>query len=185
MARSNGLGPAVIATLAALPAAVLAGVLIFWLLGGVSRDVPAPTPTQSGPVPAASGPVSADAPVLAERPATVCRALTARLPESLAGWQRRPVTAGAEQNAAYGEPPVLLSCGVARPDVAQDAQLVAMSGVCWWAQERADAAVWTTVDREVPVRVTVPKPVTGEWIVNLSPTIVAVVPKTEGPSGLC
>lgn len=170
--------PALIAALVALPVAVLAGVLVFWLLGGFPGD-------GARPQPEASGPVQTDAPALDERAATVCRALVAQLPETLGGRQRRPVTAGSEQNAAFGDPPIVVSCGVARPAVAQDAQLVVMSGVCWWAQEQRDGAVWTTVDREIPVRATVPKPATGDWVVNLSPGITATVPVADPPPVLC
>ena len=35
-------------------------------------------------------------------------------------------------------------------------QVWPVSGVCWFAEERSEGTVLTTVDREVPVRVTVP-----------------------------
>ena len=161
--------PARLATLIALPVALVAGVGAFWALGGFP-DRPS---TAAVPV---------DAPQLEPSPATVCRALVARLPEELGGLKRRPVTAGTEQNAAYGDPAIVLSCGVARPAIPASAQVMGISNVCWWPDERTGETVWRAIDREVPVRVTVPKDADGAWLVNLSPAIVATVPATEpGP----
>ncbi len=44
--------------------------------------------------------------------AGVCRRSTAQLPATVVGRHRRPVS-GAEQNAAYGDPPITVACGVA------------------------------------------------------------------------
>jgi hypothetical protein len=189
MARSPGR----VATLVAVPAAVLAGVLVFWLLGGfpaMSRSrsgsgsgsppgSPAPSPAAQ-----ASGPVSVSPPALDERAATVCRALVAKLPDALADRARRPVTAGAEQAAAYGDPPIVLSCGGPQPQVPQDAQLFGLSGVCWFAEEKSGGQTWSTVYREVPVNVTVPKAYgqPGQWVVDFSAPIVDAVPLVQGAS---
>ncbi|MFD0582017.1 DUF3515 family protein [Dactylosporangium darangshiense] len=117
-------------------------------------------------------------PQLAPSPATVCRALVARLPDVLGGLSRRPVTAGAEQNAAFGDPAIVLTCGVPQPTVPQDAQLLGLSNVCWFPEEHSGETVWQTIDREVAVRVVVPKAADGSWLVNLSAPIVATVPAT-------
>ena len=53
------------------------------------------------------------------------------------------------------------------------------------AEEKADASVWTTVDRQVSVRVTVPKAVAGEVLVDFSPSIVAAVPTLEAAPARC
>ncbi len=163
--------PARTATLVAVPAALLAGGLAFWLLGGVPTRTPAPGPQ-------ASGPVAVDAPHLDEGTATVCRALVAKLPDALGDRHRRPVTGGAGQNAAFGDPPIVLSCGVTAPSVPQDADLYELSGVCWFPEQRADGQVWTTVDRQVPVRVTVPKAYDppGQWVIDFSPAVAGAVP---------
>lgn len=163
-----GRSPARTATLVAVPVALLAGVLAFWLLGGF-------------PAKPASGPVSVAATPLDERTATVCRALVAKLPEALGDRNRRPVTEGTEQNAAFGDPPIVLSCGIAMPSVPKDADLWELSGVCWFAEKRADGQVWTTVDRQVPVRVTVPKAYDppGQRVVEFSPVIADAVPQTD------
>ncbi|MFG2036778.1 DUF3515 domain-containing protein [Dactylosporangium sp. NPDC048998] len=166
-------GPARIATLAALPVALVVGLVAFWGLGGFPSHAEKPQNLAAVP---------AEAPGLAPSPATVCRALVSKLPDTLGGLQRRPVTAGGEQNAAFGDPPIVLSCGVSKPAVPQDAQLLGLSGVCWFPEERPGETVWQSVDRDVALRVVVPKSVDGSWLVNLSAPIVATVPATDpGP----
>ncbi|MGI5244752.1 DUF3515 family protein [Dactylosporangium sp. CA-139066] len=164
--------PGRIATFAALPVALLAGLVAFWGLGGFPGHADKPS----------AAAVPAEAPQLAPSPATVCRALVAKLPDALGGLARRPVTAGAEQNAAFGDPAIVLSCGVAQATIPPDAQLLGLSNVCWYPEERSGETVWHTVDREVALRVVVPKAADGSWLVNLSAPIVATVPATApGP----
>jgi Ni,Fe-hydrogenase III small subunit len=176
------------ATLAAIPAALLVGALVFWLLGGVGRDrEPVPQPAR----PAATGPVTLPAVPLTDRAASACRGLVARLPGALRAGTvqeapRRPVTAGAEQNAAYGDPPITLRCGAgATRSVAPEDTVFGLSGVCWLADQRPEGTVWTTVDREVPVTVTVPAayPEPGQWVIEFSAALQAAVPATAAPSG--
>jgi hypothetical protein len=176
MARSPGR----VATLVALPAAVLTGVLVFWLLGGF----PSTASPEKSPAPQATGAVIFSAPTLDEHAATVCRALVSKLPASVRDRARRPVSAGAEQGAAYGDPPIVLSCGGAQPRVPQDAQLFGLSGVCWFAEEHTGGQTWSTVYREVPVNVSVPKAYDqpGQWVVDFSAPIVDAVPLAAGVS---
>jgi hypothetical protein len=115
----------------------------------------------------------------------VCRALVARLPDDLGGLHRRQVSAGGEQNAAYGDPAIVLSCGVPAPEIAPDAQLLGLSDVCWLTEEHDDRTVWKTIDRQVPLSVTVPKAADGAWLVNLSPAIVATVPYQDPGTQHC
>jgi hypothetical protein len=58
--------------------------------------------------------------------------------------------------------------------------------VCWYTQQRADATVWTAIDRQIPVQVSVPSGVNApaQWANEFSATIAASVPVVEGiPSG--
>ena len=173
--------PARTATLVAVPVALLAGFLVFWSLGGLAG---APQAGASGD-PQATTPVSVPAPSLDATTADACRALLAALPASVRDRRQRPVTGGAEQNAAYGDPPIVLSCGVTKPSVPQVADLIGISGVCWWPEERSDRDVYTTVDRQVPVRVTVPKvySASAQWVATFSAAItgsLATVPAQPG-----
>lgn len=171
-----------LAALVAVPVAVLAGIGVFALLGGDREPDPVATPTR----PAATGPVEMAAPELTDRAGIVCRALLSQLPGDLDGLAARPVTAGPEQNAAYGDPPVTMACGVPPADYALTDTVYPLSGVCWHAAEGPDATVWTTLDREVPVRVTVPAGYDGpaQRVVPLATAVAESVRSvSEVPSG--
>jgi hypothetical protein len=163
------------ATLIALPVALLAGLGGYWAMGGFRAPPRTPTVAASGPVDVAASP-------LAGRTADVCRALLAKLPDTLAELRRRPVRKGPEQNGAYGDPPVTIACGTAGPSVPPDGQLFVLNTVCWYAEQRADAAVWTLQNREVPMTVTVPGHYSGpsRFVIALSGPISSAVPSAPG-----
>jgi hypothetical protein len=186
------------ATAIAVPVAVLAGVLVFSrIVPEADTAAPAPSATQPAVVP--TDPVPMTAPRLAARTAQVCLAVTSQLPAKVRELAARPVSAGAEQNAAYGEPALTLACGVERPTmcatvadtgsgcVPLDTELMIMNRVCWYADEQAAATTFTTLDREVPVRVTVPKQYAqaAQWANEFSDVVVRTDASiTEGkPSG--
>src|SRR5687768_15190234 len=96
---------AIWATVIAVPIALLAGLLIFNKVVPDSRSAaPAPSVTQPAILPAE--PVQMAAPQLAARPAEVCLAVTSQLPTKVRDLIARKVSAGPEQNAAWGEPPL-------------------------------------------------------------------------------
>lgn len=195
-----------IATAVAVPVAILVGALVFWLLGnawgadgggadgggaaggGAAGDGAAGGGATGSPRPGSTEPVTVAAPQLSERAASVCPALLARLPDQLRDLPRRPVTAGTGQNAAYGDPPITLACGAEPAVYPRDALFWGMSKVCWYAEEGPDGSVWTAIDREVPVAVTVPKEYSGagDLVNEFSGTLIATVPSkptAEIPSG--
>jgi Protein of unknown function (DUF3515) len=186
------------ATAIALPVALVAGLLIFRSLA--PQDSTAAQPGASAtaaPVP--NAPVPMAAPKLNADIAPVCLAVTSQLPNPLRTLPARRVSAGPEQNAAWGEPPITAACGVtppamcARADggapgcVPLDAKLLVMDGVCWWAAEGPATDVFTTLDRVVTVRVTVPAGYaqSAQWANEFSDPIVRTIKsKTAGvPTG--
>lgn len=176
------------ATVVAVPVTVLAAVLAFTMLNGWFADsgTDQPDGTASPTAPAATGPVPMAAPALSPRTATVCRALLSQLPGSVQTLAQRPVTAGAEQNAAYGDPAITLACGgSAVPTVPPTDTVFPLSGVCWYSDKRTEATVWTTLDREVPVTVTVPNGYDspGQWVIEFSGPVLATVPPAPTPFG--
>ncbi|MDO3700709.1 DUF3515 family protein [Micromonospora sp. C28SCA-DRY-2] len=176
---------ALIATLVALPVTVLVAGLAFVQL---APDEPAPSPSPSATTARAqsTAPVEMAAPALAERPATVCRALLSQLPPSVRDLQQRPVTAGPEQNAAYGDPALTVACGGAEPAVGATDDVWLVNKVCWHATEQTDATVLTTLDRETAVTVRVPRAYEQplQWIAPIADTVVAAVPSGgEAPTG--
>jgi Protein of unknown function (DUF3515) len=164
-----------LAALIAVPVAVVAGFIAFRILGTSGTPVAAPS------APQASTPVTMRAPSLPAQTATVCRALLAALPDALRDRARRPVTAGAEQNAAYGDPPITLACDAAPlPSVAPTDDVYVMSGVCWYAVPGTGSTAWTAIDRTVTVTVTIPNSYQsqGQWANEFSGAIVSAVPAT-------
>jgi hypothetical protein len=120
------------------------------------------------PPPAATGPVTMTERELTPEAAALCQAVIADLPlDEAAGHARRPVTAGAEQNAAYGDPPITVECGTALPTVGLTDEVFniaapgSQGGVCWYPAAGNDATIWTTVDRTIPVTITIPGPRDG------------------------
>ena len=61
-------------------------------------------------------PPEIDAPDLSAADASACRDLVAALPDELAGQERVDVTGDTEYGAAWGDPAIVLTCGVGRPD---------------------------------------------------------------------
>lgn len=176
---------ALIATLVALPVTVVVAGLAFAQL---APDEPAASPSPSATTARAqsTAPVEMAAPALAERPATVCRALLSQLPSTVRDLQQRPVTAGPEQNAAYGDPALTVACGGAEPAVGDTDDVWLVNKVCWHATEQADATVLTTLDRETAVTVRVPRAYEQplQWVAPIADTVVASVPSAgEAPTG--
>jgi uncharacterized protein DUF3515 len=151
-------GAARTATLVAVPLAIVVFAVSALTFGNFGRDEPAP---------AATGPVSMTTRDLPPEVEAACRLLVSKLPETVAGSAQRPVTAGPEQNAAYGDPPIMLECGTPPPTVGPTDEVInlappeATGGICWHAIDGDNRTVWTTVDRQVPVTVTVPGPREG------------------------
>jgi hypothetical protein len=178
-------GAALLATVIALPITLLVAVLAF---NKLAPSTPAAAPTASATAARAqsTAPVEMAAPALAARPATVCRALLSQLPTSIRDLAQRPVTAGPEQNAAYGDPALTVACGGAEPTFPSTDEVWTVNRVCWHLAEQADAAVLTTVDRETTISVRVPNSYEQplQWLPTISSTIVASVPSGGAiPSG--
>ncbi|MFI5931351.1 DUF3515 family protein [Actinoplanes sp. NPDC051494] len=156
------------ATVVAVPVALLVALGIFFLVIPDSSE-PAADPVVTQPSALPSTPVEMAAPALSARQAEVCLAVTSQLPAKVRDLAARKVSAGPEQNAAYGEPALTVSCGGVQPTtcktmdqagsgcVPMDSELMNMNRVCWYADAKAEATAFTTMDREVPVTVTVPR----------------------------
>lgn len=190
MSDSDVRGAARTATLVALPVAAAVGAGVFLTLrpdAGRADDRPPLAASASAAAPVPDTPVPVAAPRLTGRAAAVCADLVAQLPADLRGLARRTVAGGARQNAAYGEPPVTLACGTAGATFPATTQLLRLDGVCWYGRTTAAGSVWTTVDRQVPVTVTVPPPAAGaaQRVIDFSPAVVGAVPGHPDPPSGC
>jgi hypothetical protein len=160
------------AALIAVPVALAAGALVFWQLERATDPGPQLPKVQ------ATGPVTMDAPALSADATLACRALLSQLPDALADRPRRPVTAGPEQNAAFGDPPITLACGSgAPPSVPPTDDVSWLNGVCWYAAPDKTGTTWYTLDRVVPITVRIPAAYkrTAEWAIDFSAPIAGSV----------
>jgi hypothetical protein len=170
-----------VAAAIALPLAIVAGLLVFVTLHGrVTKDTATPAPSASA---SAGGPVAMPAPSLTAAHATMCLAFVAALPRSLRNLPERHVTAGAEQNAAFGDPPITAACGVAEVKPKPTDEVYSTDDVCWATTTTPTGTVWTTLDRQVPVAVTVPKSYdsSGQWANEFSDAIISALPRATTP----
>lgn len=134
-------------------AAPLTVVLAFLLTAG-DPEAPEPAPSD-GVLPA----VSVPAPPKPD-PATeaACVKVFAKLPVQLGQLAPRRTDTDSSFVAAWGEPAVVVRCGVAKPAVfgtPEAAQLVEVNSVLWQPDPQRDRTVYTTVDRRVYIDVTV------------------------------
>jgi hypothetical protein len=153
--------------------AVLTGLVMFAVR---TADAPAPS-ASSTPSASAGGPVTVTPPPSGPATATaVCRTLLGSLPTTLDGRPSRPVSAAPDRVVAWGEPPVVLRCGVPPVTVPPDTnKQFQINGVRWYAQTRGKYVVFTTTDRTVPVEVAVPA--------NTAANPADVVATLSGPVG--
>ena len=89
-----------------------------------------------------------------------CGRLHHELPDSLDGRDRRDTEPASARTAAWGTPPVVLRCGVPRPDgLSAGSELIEVDGVSWYLAEPSPPYVFTVVDRGTFVQVRVPRSV--------------------------
>ncbi len=142
-------GPPRAALIAAIVVAV--GALIAVLVVAATRDstsAPTPVPIAGAPAPQAEG--------------APCQALMKRLPDTMGDYHRaqaaQPVPAGAAawQADQDGEP-VILRCGIERPDdFVASSPLQVVDDVQWFRIGDAGRTTWVTVDRPAYVALTLP-----------------------------
>lgn len=153
-------------------------VVLVLLLNRTGPDAePAPGPAGSGAAPAAALPaLPVDPPPAAAEPA--CRPLLRALPSRLDDRPARSVRSASRSVAAWGEPPVVLRCGVPRPAgfVLAAPNVVEVNRVTWFVRELGERNVWTAVDRPVYVEVTVPATQASAPVAVLARTVADTLP---------
>ena len=90
-------------------------------------------------------------------PGTGCERLHHALPGSLDGAGSRDVTPSSTRTAAWGDPAVVLRCGVARPAGLTGSEVVEVERVEWLVAEGGRAYVFTTTGRTTYVQLRVPR----------------------------
>lgn len=93
-----------------------------------------------------------------ERPAEAevpCEAVHAAAPDVVADQEKRPVTD--DQALAWGDPAIILRCGIAEPEALEPtSQCHQIGPVGWFAEDRPGSQVFTTIGRDVHISVEVP-----------------------------
>jgi hypothetical protein len=114
-----------------------------------------------------------------------CSAVMAALPLELNGEPSRPVQSESLFAYAWGEPPVVLVCGVDRPaGYVAGVSAIQINGVQWYVDtDDPETTVWTTVDRPVYVEVQLPAAVDSAPVTALSTVIGAALPYVEPTPG--
>ncbi|MGY1722509.1 DUF3515 domain-containing protein [Blastococcus sp. SYSU DS0533] len=126
-----------------------------------------------------------DSPVLGPEAEQSCTALLGNLPLELAGEPSRRVQSGTPFVYAWGEPPVVLTCGVERPaGWTVGASAIQINGVQWHVDTSdPDATVWTAVDRPVYVEVRLPPGVDSAPVTALTVPLAEALPYQEPAPG--
>lgn len=168
---------ALLATAVALPVTVVL-VLLVVLAGRGADPVDAPL-SSPAPTAAALPPVTVAAPpALSAAAQRSCQELLAAVPTELGDLPARPVDSSSPYVVAWGEPPVTLRCGVARPPTfLATAEVQEINGVTWFAERRGDRTAWVLVDRPVYVEVVVPADAASAPVARLSTSVTAALPK--------
>jgi Protein of unknown function (DUF3515) len=108
-----------------------------------------------------------------------CAALLDALPEVVSDAVRREVEPASDLAAAWGDPPVVLRCGVPLPrEYRADAQLLDVDGVGWFPVDGKGGTFFTATDREPYVEVAVPDDYAPEAVVlaDLAVAINSTIP---------
>jgi hypothetical protein len=131
--------------------------------------------------------VEVDAPELAGETARTCAALVDALPQSVDGAKRRSVEPAGKTAAAWGDPAIVLRCGVRKPrGFDRFATCQETNGVGWFIPEQQMTGAprpitMTTIGRTVYVEVRLP---TEHWppaaaMVDLASAIKKTVRETD------
>jgi hypothetical protein len=112
-----------------------------------------------------SGDDAVSVPVPDARTAGYCRALDGALPQRVVGLSRHDVGSRSELVTGWGDPAIVLRCGVPRPLVDDDPEAdgVDVDGVGWSVEQGSGGSlVLTTTLRQAYVEVRLPKKYAGD-----------------------
>jgi hypothetical protein len=175
--------------LAVLVPVVVALVVLVNVLGGSGDDSGAGAPAEiqgSTPSERKDLPVlPVDVPPVTPEADASCPALMSALPLDLTGEPSRRVQSDSPFAYAWGDPAIVLVCGVDRPaGFVAGVSAIQINGVQWYVDtSEPDTTVWTTIDRPVYVEVRLPASVDSGPVTALTPQIAAALPFREPDPG--
>jgi hypothetical protein len=137
-------------------------------------EVSAPRSSSSATLP----PVTVQAPPVTPAADASCSGLVEALPQQLVGEVARKVSSASPYVRAWGNPAVVLVCGVDRPaQFTVGAGLIQVNGVQWFVDiSDPKTVVWTAVDRPVYVQVRVPASTDSAPVTELTSPITKLLP---------
>jgi len=115
---------------------------------------------------------------------SVCTDLLAALPEVVDDAVQRDVSPADLPAAAWGQPVIVLRCGVPMPAAYEpDAQLFDINGLGWLPVEAEGGTVFTSVDRDIRVEVAIPDDYDppAEVLADLSQVLLDHLPERPLP----
>ena len=117
--------------------------------------------------------VTARLPINAADPG--CARVAALLPKTLLKQSRRPTQPSSPALAAWGDPAIILRCGVQSPGASTD-HCETVNGIDWIVRSLSDGEDFTTFGRTPAVQVLVPSHYAPEEfaLTGLSPAIAAI-----------
>ncbi|MEU0408788.1 DUF3515 domain-containing protein [Streptomyces griseorubiginosus] len=113
----------------------------------------------------------------------LCENLDKALPSEVDGQDRRDPEPASALTAGWGDPAIILRCGVQRPAKMDDPEAdgVEVNGVGWLLEKQDDGSFrFTTTLRKAYVEVSIPEKRTGDGmapLVDLAPAVKKAVPE--------
>jgi len=175
---------ALIATAVLVPV-VVAVIVLAHVLGGGAGDSTARVVGPTAPPRAELPVLPVDVPPVTPQADADCPGLMRALPVELMREPSRRVKSASPFAYAWGDPPVVLVCGVAAPaGFVRGASAIQINGVQWYVDTSdKDTTVWTTVDRPVNVEVRVPASIDSAPVTSLTTQIAGSLPYREPTPG--
>ena len=127
-----------------------------------------------------STPVDVFPPEPAPSARDVCGALAEQLPHVVVGREARDTEPDSDLTAAWGDPAIVLRCGVPEPEALEPtSELVTVDGVDWFPEQLTAGYLFTTYGRVVFVEVSVPDDYAPEAgaLTDLADAVQAAVPR--------
>jgi len=131
----------------------------------------------------ANGPLEAALPHPAAAQSAACGDLSGRLPARLDGRGERRTRPSSPLVHAWGDPAIVLFCGVDRPpELTPTSELTTVNGVSWLPVEEDRFWRLTAIGRSAYVQVVVPKSVGAptDPLIDLAGPILAAIPAADG-----
>ena len=118
------------------------------------------------------------------QPPVSCAQVIAALPIEVGGQPARVTESDANNVAAWGDPPIVLTCGIELPVAyEQTSTLADVSGISWLPEPLENGTLFTTIGRNPRVQVAVPSWVQSPSSVlsELAPSLLTATQQQETP----